>query len=74
MDQQQTNQTNAMPMERPAVMERLSITQLSELESQFAQGNREVFNTNAASFGWPREEADRVWNWFAATRRGATPS
>lgn len=54
---------------RPSIMEDLTATELSELENQFDEGDREGFAWRAQSFGWSPEQAQEVWNWFEAGRR-----
>lgn len=54
---------------RPDVMDRLSETQLSELENQFDENDRDEFNTIAKSFDWDKQTCDQVWNWLAQGKR-----
>lgn len=56
-------------MNRPDVMDSLSETQLSELENQFDENDRNEFNTIAQSFGWDEQTCDQVWNWLAQGKR-----
>jgi hypothetical protein len=70
MDQQETGQSGGMAgLTRPAVLEELTATQLTEIESQFDEGDRQGFEWRAESFGWSREQAQEVWTWFDAGRR-----
>lgn len=56
-------------MNRPDVMDSLSETQLSELENQFDENDRNEFNTIAQSFGWDEQTCDQVWNWLTQGKR-----
>ncbi|HWV24719.1 MAG TPA: hypothetical protein VNZ58_11065 [Thermomicrobiales bacterium] len=56
-------------MTRPDVMDTLSETQLSELENQFDENDRNEFNVVADSFGWDEETCNRVWDWLAQGKR-----
>lgn len=49
---------------RPDVMDSLSESQLSELENQFDQNDRNQFNTIAQSFGWDEQTCNQVWEWL----------
>jgi hypothetical protein len=70
MDQQEMGRSDSVAgLTRPAVLEELTATQLTELESQFDEGDRQGFDWRAESFGWSREQAQEVWNWFDAGRR-----
>jgi hypothetical protein len=73
MDQQQAEPGSA-GVERPAVLEALTTTQLAELESQFDEGDRQGFDWRADSFGWTAELAQEVWAWFEAGRRAPRPA
>lgn len=54
---------------RPDVMDSLTETQLSELENQFDENDRDQFNTIADSYGWDTSTCDNVWDWLSAGRR-----
>jgi succinate dehydrogenase flavin-adding protein (antitoxin of CptAB toxin-antitoxin module) len=54
---------------RPDVMDSLTETQLSELENQFDENDRDQFNTLAGSYGWDTETCQRVWDWLSSGRR-----
>lgn len=56
-------------MTRPEVLERISETQLSEIENQFDENDRGEFNTIAQSYDWDEQTCDQVWNWLAQGRR-----
>jgi hypothetical protein len=66
--QQSSKRATAAGLERPAVLNDLTVTQLAELESQFDEGDLEGFHTRAASYGWSADEARAVWGWFGAGR------
>lgn len=51
-------------MTRPAVMETLTETQLSELEFQAGEYDREEFLEYGANYGWDKQTAEEVWRWF----------
>jgi hypothetical protein len=54
---------------RPDLMDSLTETQLSELENQFDENDRDQFNTLAGSYGWDMETCQRVWDWLSSGRR-----
>ena len=56
-------------LSRPDVMDKLSETQLSELENQFDENDRNEYNTIAKSFGWDEKTCDQVWDWLAQGKR-----
>ena len=49
---------------RPAVLAALTGTQMDEFTRQFREGDRQAWDTLAASYGWTPEQADEVWRWF----------
>lgn len=51
-------------MQRPAVMETLSETQLQELEFQASEYDQEQFKEIASTYGWDETTVNEVWNWF----------
>ena len=59
-----TNNGNAT--NRPDVMESLSETQLSELENQTNENDRDQFNTIAESYGWDSDTCNTVWEWLSS--------
>lgn len=61
--------TNSGNTTRPDVMEALSETQLSELENQYDENDRDEFNTIAESFGWDADTCQTVWDWLSAGQR-----
>jgi hypothetical protein len=73
MDQQQA-EPGSVEIERPAVFETLTATQLAELENQFDEGDRRGFDWRAESFAWTAEQAKEVWDWFEAGRRDVRPA
>lgn len=51
-------------MQRPAVLEDLTTTQLTELLRQFDEGDRASFDGHIASYGLDPAAADGLWAWF----------
>jgi len=51
---------------RPAVLDRMTATQLAELHRQFDDDDREQFNKRVESYGWTAEDADQLWNYIVA--------
>ncbi len=49
---------------RPAVMDTLTETQLSELEFQAGEYDREQFLEYGANYGWDEQTTEEVWRWF----------
>ncbi|HET7034062.1 MAG TPA: hypothetical protein VFI42_00120 [Thermomicrobiaceae bacterium] len=66
MDQQRA--TNDQAVDRPPIMSRLTSTQLSELEEQFDDGDRQQFDERADTYGWTPQQANAVWSWLGAGR------
>jgi hypothetical protein len=56
-------------IERPAVFDKLTVTQLTELISQVDEEDREGFEWRAEQFGWSKEQIDQVWDWLVAEPR-----
>ncbi len=52
------------PLERPAVMEDLSETQMKELEFQASEYDEEQFLDLGETYGWDRDTVKAVWDWF----------
>ena len=50
---------------RPEILTEMTVTELSDLEQQFDEGDRDTFDILVDSFGWTKEQADEVWNWFS---------
>ena len=61
--------SDSRDMTRPQVMESLSETQLSELENQYDQNDRDEFDIVAGSFGWDMDTCQSVWDWFSTGER-----
>lgn len=61
--------------ERPAVLDRLTATQLAELERQVDEGDRASFDARIESYGLDRATGDAIWDWLAgdAADRLAVP-
>jgi hypothetical protein len=38
---------------------------MNDLKQQFAESDRDTFDTLTQSFGWTTDQADEVWNWFS---------
>lgn len=51
-------------MNRPQILIEMSVSQMNDLEDQFAENDRDSFDTLTQSFGWSTDQADDVWNWF----------
>lgn len=51
-------------LQRPAVMDTLTETQLNELEFQAAEYDREDFFRIASNYGWTEQTTEDVWKWF----------
>ena len=51
-------------LQRPAVLDTLSDTQMKELEFQAEEYDREEFFRLAATYGWDEGMVDEVWRWF----------
>ena len=66
----QGNQGGGSPANRPEVLSRLTPTQLDALELQFNEQDRQEWNTFTDSYGWSKQEADEVWQWFGQGPRG----
>jgi len=49
---------------RPAVLDRVSETQIQELERHYTDENRHEWDVLTDSYGWTRDEAKQVWDWF----------
>lgn len=49
---------------RPVVLDTLPASELSELENQYAQGDREAWTRITGSYGWTPEQSQQVWDWF----------
>ena len=49
---------------RPAVLENITETQLLELERQFTESDRQAWDALTGSYGWSKQEANEVWEWF----------
>ena len=49
---------------RPAVLDRASETQIQELERHYADENKHEWEVLTHSYGWSKEEAQAVWDWF----------
>lgn len=56
--------TNAAPMERPAVLNELSETQMHELEFQASEYDKEDFFRIGGNYGWDEQTINHVWKWF----------
>jgi hypothetical protein len=54
---------------RPEVMDQLTVTQLDELINQVEEEDREGFGWRAEQFGWSKEQLDQVWDWMVAEPR-----
>ncbi|HYP41831.1 MAG TPA: hypothetical protein VEX13_15850 [Chloroflexia bacterium] len=50
---------------RPALLDNVSDTQILELERQFEEQDRKVWDALTGSYGWSSDESDTVWQWFA---------
>lgn len=57
------------PTTRPDIMDSLTESQLKELELRFDDDDRSEFNSLAATYDWPQDVIDNVWNWLASGRR-----
>lgn len=55
----------AQNMDRPEALTEMSVSQMNDLEQQFAESDRDAFDTLTQSFGWTTGQADEVWNWFS---------
>jgi protein-disulfide isomerase len=51
-------------MQRPAVLDDLTTTQLTELLRQFDEGDRVSFDGHVASYGLDTATGDGLWDWF----------
>ena len=51
-------------MQRPAVLEDLTTTQLTELLRQFDEGDRASFDVHVESYGLEQATSDALWDWF----------
>lgn len=51
-------------LQRPAVMDELSDTQMKELEFQASEYDEEQFKEIAATYGWDEATVTAVWKWF----------
>ena len=60
---QQTSTSNSNA-QRPALLESLTTTQMSELEEQISENDRKGFDTRADAWGWTRQQADEIWTWM----------
>ena len=58
MDQKNGNPT------RPIVLDKVSETQIEELERQFAEGDHNFWNELTKNYGWTPQQSQDVWNWF----------
>lgn len=56
--------SNRDKLQRPAVMDALTETQLKELEFQAEEYDWEDFFRVAGNYGWNDETAREVWKWF----------
>ena len=54
---------------RPDVLDEISETQLSELENQYDENDRDEFNVIADSFGWDSDTSQAVWGWLGTGKR-----
>jgi hypothetical protein len=55
-------------LERPDVLDDVTVTQIEELETQVAEDDRDGFYRRAEAYGWSREQADEVWEWMKSPR------
>lgn len=51
---------------RPEVMESVTESQLEELRLQFDDFDRGQFDRLVELYGWTRDDADQIWNFFTA--------
>jgi hypothetical protein len=49
---------------RPNILDDLSATQMSELEEQITEDDRQGFDRRAEAYGWPSEQAEEIWTWL----------
>jgi hypothetical protein len=49
---------------RPAVLDKVSETQIQELERHYRDENKHEWDVLTDSYGWTKEEARAVWDWF----------
>jgi hypothetical protein len=72
MSQQAKGQGGESPAAiRPAVLNYLTTTQLTEVEQQFEEGDRAGFDRRAEAYGWSADEATAVWTWLGQGWRAA---
>jgi hypothetical protein len=64
------NALDTRAIEHPAVLNRLSTTQMMELFRQFDDGDRPSFDGHVASYGLDRGTGNRIWDWFSANPTG----
>jgi len=65
---EQRSAPGSIEVQRPAIMEELTETQLFEIENQFDEGDREGYAWRAESFGWTPEQAAEVGAGFETGR------
>jgi len=60
---QQTSTSNS-GVQRPALLDTLTTTQMSELEEQISENDRKGFDTRAEAWGWSKQQTDEIWSWM----------
>jgi|GEM_PF-2597849 len=61
--------TNSENTTRPTVLDTITESQLSELENQYDENDRDQFNTIVESFGWDTDTGQDVWDWLSVGER-----
>ena len=67
MDQQNTQRGG----QRPAVLDNITASQIDELDLQFNEGDHGEWNRITESYGWSKDDANAVWQWFGQRPKGA---
>ncbi len=62
MQNQGQNQGN---QSRPSVLDTMSETQMDELERQYSEGDHQAWDTLTNSYGWTKDQGNKVWQWFS---------